>query len=326
MTSAKLQSMAAQTDAPDDLIAELARLMADDARPTPPANEQSSPVRIPGEPVVAPVPRFDFAASSSLATNRAPASPVRIPGSEPAAPTPASGSAEPFSFNFDISPSSTKPQAAAPAPATPVAEPVAPRILPATTTPESPVIAARQPQPAAEEPAMLDQDSLADLIAAELAADLGNDRDADVPPQTEPVSRNLGPDNFGVPPVFGLGSAQPVAAPQEPVVARPVSVANPMREQVQQLPEPAPRAPDGPLDPLDEIEQLVGPAVRLNMANAAPAPSLRTLATSDRLEPAVESPSAPAPEPVAPAPELNAGVGSVDDAILAAAAATGVRV
>ena len=99
MTSAKPQPMAAQTDAPDDLIAELARLMADDARDNQPAaREPSAPVRIPGDNAAAPVPRFDFSTSAGLASAKAPSSPVRIPGTEPAS----TGATEPFSFDFDF--------------------------------------------------------------------------------------------------------------------------------------------------------------------------------------------------------------------------------
>ena len=73
--SAKPQPMAGQSDAADDLIAELAKLMAQDAKGDRPA-ETAFPafsVRIPGgdaTPPTAPTPtpRFDFDHSESLAT------------------------------------------------------------------------------------------------------------------------------------------------------------------------------------------------------------------------------------------------------------------
>src|SRR6218665_4092926 len=74
--SAKPQPMAGQSDAADDLIAELAKLMAQDAKGDRPA-EQASPaftVRIPGDappPAGAPTPRFDFDRTMALATEHA---------------------------------------------------------------------------------------------------------------------------------------------------------------------------------------------------------------------------------------------------------------
>lgn len=343
MTSAKLQSMAAQTDAPDDLIAELARLMADEARATPPASEPAAPVRIPGEQTATPVPRFDFSASSTLNTSRAPASPVRIPGNEPAATSaPAGQAADPFAFDFNLAPKTPDVTSAAPRSAASVAQPEAGQHAASAAIPERPAAPAREPAPAlpADEPAMLDQDSLADLIAAELAADLGNDRGMELAPQSEPASPGSDSDSFGVPPVFGLGSPQqavapqapaipqpePVVARQEPVVAYPEPVAAAVREEAVPVVDPAPRASDSPRDPLEEIEELVGPAVRLNKGSAAPLPSLRALATPDPVEPVVGTPETPAPEPVARASDIGTGVASVDEAILAAAAATGARV
>lgn len=326
--------MAAQTEAPDDLIAELARLMADDAKTTPPAGqEQSKPVRIPGSgTAAAPVPRFDFSASSNLASNQAPTSPVRIPGNEAAK----ADAADAFNFNFDFAPSATTKSAPAPQPQAPasVAPASAPSVAPQAA---SPVVAPRaaEPTPAVDESAMLDQDSLADLIAAELAADMDPEPEPEpeVQPQqqtvrTEPVpERATGPDNFGVPPVFGLGSARPA-----PAVATQVPKAEPAPEPVadrpvQSLP-PASRN-DEPADPLEEIERLVAPAVRMNVAST-PAPTLRSLATPVAVEPVIAEPRKPEPEartrPSAPAQAAAVDVSSVDEAILAAAAATGAHV
>ncbi len=312
MTSAKPQAMAAQTEAPDDLIAELARLMADDARVVQPAaNEQRTPVRIPGDVPAVPVPRFDFSASANLASNKAPASPVRIPGE--GAPSPEA--VEPFAFKFDISPS------AQPEPASP---PVA--SAPATSLPLPAASVRIEPQPA-QEAGELDQDSLADLIAAELAADLGQDRASAEPAaaSAEPVEPAAAPDKFGVPPVFGLGSSQPS---HEPAISRP-------EPEPARAPVPEAKAPDrasgrdtGATDPLDEIERLVGPAVRMNLANASPTPTpaLRSLATPVAAEPVVPEREHPQATPPAPPREPVVDVSSVDEAILAAAAATGAHV
>jgi hypothetical protein len=312
MTSAKPHSMAAQTDAPDDLIAELARLMADDARDNQPsAKAPSTPVRIPGgEPTPVPVPRFDFSASAGLASSKAPAAPVRIPGND----QPAAAPSEPFSFNFDFTPSS---RTAAPSPEPVAATPVQP--APLSPPPMSPLPTTNQPAP--EQPGPLDQDSLADLIAAELAADMGTGLPArsEEPAVEAPPARPANADTFGVPPVFGLGSApasvavSPAAAPSpEPAKVEP--------------PEPAKAISrdDGTPDPLDEIERLVGPAVRMNIGTPAPSPALRSLATpaAPVSDVAPAAPVAPKPTPVEPAVEVS----SVDEAILAAAAATGAHV
>src|SRR6218665_1196919 len=130
--SAKPQPMAGQSDAADDLIAELAKLMANDAKVDRPA-EAPSPsfsVRIPGGD--APVPRFDFERTVALAAER--------PADPPSAPVPPKPAAldddapAPVSFDFGFE---------APKPA-PAAEP-APAAAPAA-----------------------DFDSIADLIAADL--------------------------------------------------------------------------------------------------------------------------------------------------------------
>ncbi|ODT72497.1 MAG: hypothetical protein ABS75_03295 [Pelagibacterium sp. SCN 63-23] len=309
--------MAGQTEAPDDLIAELARLMADDARTDQAVKDAPPPVRIPGgqAPAAAsPVPRFDFSATSAPVERREPAAPaapaIRIPGSEPAPVAPAAAAqvpdkpdeAEPFAFDFDL---------AAGAPAGPVTRVGAP-------APEAPI----SPRPVEPEPEAvpLDGDSLADLIAAELASDMGLEpAQPDLPEVPGPAR---GEDNFGVPPVFGLGAP---AAPEKPV---PVSEPEPVAMYAEAAePEPvepesvAPRPDDRDTvagDPLDEIERLVAPAVRMNMAAPTPSPALRSLAT----------PTVPvAPIEAQPAaPDLRADSGSVDEAILAAAAATGARV
>ena len=302
MTSAKPQSMASQTEAPDDLIAELARLMADDARsdqqpsrPREPLAEKPAPIRIPGEPSAA--------------------APVRVPGGA-AGPEP-----EPFNFDFVLNTRRGE--------TTPV-------VPPQVTTPAPAPQPVRAELPAEPQPAPdndpLDHDGLADLIAAELAIDL---TPAEPLPAAEGPKR--GEDNFGMPPVFGLGSAERSAPVVEPVAARvetrrdapvePKVEPNFAPEPVREMPEPAPRPAaattsrpvEAQSDALSDIERLIAPAVQKaqqDAAQRAPSPALRSLAT----------PTLPIAEPQPARKSAQPSLGSVDDAILAAAAATGARV
>ena len=297
MTAAKPQSMAAQTEAPDDLIAELARLMADEARDEQPgAPKPAAPVRIPGADQSGAASRPTTAVTDESGSEPAAVSSIRIPG----------GETTPFAFNFDLD---MPPRKAGPA--TPVAASHEPVAEPDT-----------QSEPAASE-APLDQDSLTDLIAAELAADMSQDAvepvQAEIQRAAEPPVRDVQPreDNFGSPPIFGLGSVPADTAAVEPP-----------GEALEEDPAPsqAPTARHGnAADPLDEIERLVGPAVLKSVPEPsapAPSPALRSLAT-----PVV--PVQPTAAPVIdtrhePAPAI--GLNSVDEAILAAAAATGAHV
>jgi len=169
---------------------------------------------------------------------------------------------------------------------------------------------------------------------------------ADRPAQSRPTLRpvNLTPvqksepfvsDSFRIPPVFGLGTTPPPAATNAPEPVAPIEVA-PAPEPVVAAPAPKPRAEHGYLsplpvpeptmappandveadrDPIDEIESLIGRAVRVELdsvreqqqANSvAPVSALRTLA----------APTHAAPRPMS----------GVDEAILAAAAATGAEI
>lgn len=341
MTSAKPKSMAGQSDAPDDLIAELARLMAEDARADQSGKPQS-PVIVRSEPdraaAPAAVPRFDFSVASSL-DRGAPAAPVaavpappppqkpapeapapfiRIPG-EPArtAVAPASATGD-FAFDFEIS----RP---APTPVAPVEPVVAARNAPFEPAPApverfEPQLFAEEPRtslrlpPEADNPPPLDQDSLADLIAAELAAS-----DSNASAYEEPVPYVDGPargeDTFGVPPVFGMGApadyeVEPVAelAPPEPVVERAAPVEPVFMAAIQADDEP---------DSLDEIERLVGPAVHLEPQRQQASSALRSLATPTL---------PPADNDRVRAPVGPEDADAVDEAIIAAAAATGARI
>ncbi len=298
--------MASQTEAPDDLIAELARLMADDAksdqatRVREPEPAKPVPIRIPGaERVETPKPVFGA---------------VRIPGN--------TEDTEPNPYNFDFALNPKRGVTSPVAPVAPKASEPAPTPTPA-------------PEPVFVEPtvadAQLDHDALADLIAAELASDLA-------PSQPLPVADGppRGEDNFGVPPVFGLGTPQvsrPAPAP-EPVMAHIEPQLEPeidhvpeeIRSEPQFVQAETPVENEQVSDPLADIERLIAPAVYKAQSEApvprAPSPALRSLATPTL--PVVE----PQHEPQIDAPRNGAKTApvSVDEAILAAASATGARV
>ena len=292
----KPQSMAGQTDASDDLIAELAKLMADGARAESQQRNDVAPLRIPGNDeasVASPAPRIEPSIPDAPRTSDH--GTVRIPGAQ----APAAHEPEPFQFNFDIGGNIRAPAAPNPAP---FVEPARPPV------PAENFQANRPPQNAPD----LDHDSLADLIAAELAndgapasqyQDMGQ---ASGSAEHESRPEELNSDIFNIPPVFGLASttSKPVVASVAPVIDDYV----PAQPAAPQQPKPAPNV----ADPLDEIERLIGPAVRLEPRQ--PAPALRSLAT----------PTLPTPQ-VRNTGDLSA-LSSVDDAILAAAAATGARV
>ncbi|MCR6672831.1 SPOR domain-containing protein [Devosia ginsengisoli] len=329
--------MAGQSDAADDLIAELAKLMAQDAKGDRPA-EAAAPafsVRIPGGDATpattpAPTPRFDFDRTTALAAEQsAPSAPA-----EPAADPAPEETPEPFRFDFGLD----SPKAA---------------------------VADAPAEPAAEPPAPADHDSIADLIAAELSsAPEPTPEPAPQPVAAPPVSRatplpasgaassvdkpagpsldtfNLRPaarpeqDRFKIPPVFGLSSRP---APSEPAVSpvEPAPEAPPPVEPFAGLRQPAPSVAVNPgpapeddglgRDPIDEIEHLIGRAMRVEFDKPAePAaedrpvasPALHNLA-------AVTVPVAAATAQPAAAPRTLSGA---DEAILAAAEATGAQI
>lgn len=330
MSTAKPQSMAGQSEAPDDLIAELARLMADEARPdTKPATKEPGPVRIPGEPDLGRAPVVPPVSAAPAQSS------VRIPGGEPAMPAAASGrpaDTEPFVFDFGLGQFDGNAGPSSPVP------PVTPDPVPSPATPAAPAMATPPAPAPIEEAAELDHDSLADLIAAELAGDLDGEPEPQPIPELRGAMRDE--DNFGVPPVFGLATtphhapAAPIRQPEpEPEIeveaeiepyAEPAYV-DPVAEAIETVEAaPARVEPVRANTPLDDIERLVAPAVHLNAATANPAPTpspaLRSLAT----------PTIPVPEKPAPVaqsqPASRVDVASVDEAILAAAAATGAKV
>lgn len=391
---AKPQPMAGQSDAADDLIAELAKLMAQDAQGD---NSTASapaappyPIRIPGGDAPGsgsqPDTHRDFVRSFNSQIPQRPAAVPVEPSHAPAASAKAVDDLpEPFKFDFDFG-AGKRP------PAEPVVLPVAARPEPAP----APVPAAAAPLPAASPtPQPVDHDSIADLIAAELAIDMrptpvapvlapiaphaapvAVDEPAVAPPaesrQPNPgagwtpttVAANLGgqqrparpalravnlqpvtrseQDRFKVPPVFGLGTTPakstetvvpviesvPPPVAQMPVLSAPVE-AQPSWRSAAPAPVVVAAAPptDDPnlgLDPIDEIESLIGRAMRVEFEKPAepvlapapapveerpvPSPALRTLA----------APAVPGSAPSA--------LSAADEAVLAAAQATGAQV
>ncbi|WP_332685937.1 SPOR domain-containing protein [Devosia sp.] len=355
--TAKPQPMAGQSDASDDLIAELAKLMAQDAQGDRPAQPPRPvvPVRIPGgDAPAAPAPRFDFERSSAAAASDVPPEPAER-ASEPAQPAPVPEAPEPFHFDFDLNASRST---SAEAPSTGAAAAPAP----VDVLPDTSVVPA-------------DHDSIADLIAAELSVESQPVSEtplepspipataAEVLPASQPAAgpsvatsapeSPLRPglrsphlqattsheqDRFKVAPVFGLAS-QP-ASSLDRAVAPSTNVPLPTPAQVastfgwRQTPptistHPAPTKDsedDGVgRDPIDEIESLIGSAMRVELdrpagptvaeePRPAPSPALRSLAT----------PTVPTPSDTAE-PSSRAFSGA-DEAILAAAHATGVQI
>ncbi|WP_375452059.1 SPOR domain-containing protein [uncultured Devosia sp.] len=361
MTTGKPQPVATPSNPSDDLIAELSRLMAQDAQgsrqdapmPTAPApemtNSQVSPfaVRIPGTapsmPEAVQAPRVDVAPEAAAVPQRqepsfaAPVAPEPVPvetAADPDEPTP-------FSFDFDFG----KPRQQ------PAPEPV-PQPADALNTPD-------------------DHDAIADLIATELlaggpppasvmvsppaaAAVVEQIRVAPVTPELvkpaswmpTPVTRNapeqaatvrsaLRPVNLTpiqrtekpqddaarVSPAFAAPTA-PVAVPPTavPAAPEPVAFVKPRAEHGYLSPVPSEPAMAPPandlelgLDPIEEIESLIGRAVKVELESARGAarpiasPALRSLAT-----------------PVAP--PAYRPISGADEAIMAAAAATGAEV
>ena len=347
--SAKPQPMAGQSDAADDLIAELAKLMAQDAKGDRPA-EAAFPafsVRIPGGDATpsaapAPAPRFDFDHSESLA-----ATPAAAATPAPAEPLPSASAEvapEPFHFDFGLGSShGTAAEAAAPSvePSAPAEHDGIADLIAAefTSEPETvhPIAADPHPHvaplaaPAAAPSASQDKPARAELHAF-------NPRNASGPDQ----------DRFKVPPVFGLGSrpaptGAALAAPTGAATAastesavRPAAVpdASARVEHFPGLrqpgptvavpPTPAPSDDDLGRDPIDEIESLIGRAMRVEFdkpedavpeERAVPSPALQSLINGAGPADAVVKPQ--------PAPSSFSGA---DEAILAAAQATGAEI
>lgn len=348
MTTAKPQQVNDQPEAADDLIAELAKLMAQDAQgdrkdkaPEAEAAEDKPSQGV--APTAEPQP-----AAEAPATDQAPAeSPpfsFRLPGD--AAPTHRDPVPAPrFDFSTAPAPSSAASSAAAPGPAAPA--PVGPfafdfgvnRPTPAVAPQISEELHQADQQTVEAASAAEEQDAIGDLIAAELgqAIDAAEDEpsnEADAEEATaQPVTttgsepqvpsfephRREPSDDFRVAPVFGLGGpTQRVEPVAPPVRSEPVGGGEQSRSASQ--------------DPISDIESLIGDAVRVQRDAVAPranvepdagetrinaSPALRSLAT-----PVLpQNTAAPRSTPLGETASMSA-----EDTILAAAAASGAQV
>ena len=351
--TAKPQPMAGQTDAADDLIAELAKLMAQDANGDRPA-EVIAPafsVRIPGgdnAPAPGPVPRFDFDRTMALAAEQSRPQDAAPALTTPRTPEPAAP--EPFHFDFGVG--SPKREAVPPAEAAAAAN----------TEPVEPAMAAES---------TVDHDSIGDLIAAELSIEPAPVHAAEpaVAPQPgsgwaptaavadidgqeqprRPALRALNlqpepkaePDQFKLPPVFGLGTRPATSGLSEvtptpaPIQDEPAPVLRQPAPSVEMPSRQRPEENGFGRDPIDEIEDLIGRAMRVEFdkpaerepaapvvdERPAPSPALRTLATPV----APVFPAATA-QPAAAQETAPRALSGADEAILAAAQATGVEI
>ena len=313
-------------------------------RPAPAAPRQEAPPR--------PEPSF-------VPPQAASQQPVRTP---PVAPAPSPQPEPNAHFDLDLGIDQRGPTSPIPPRSfAPPSAPVPPRAEPEFRARVEPQLAAQAPRPAptvqqpipvAPAPVAPPQadphDSIADLIAAEFFNDSAEQEspqdepyvDTDEVPPAAPAPE---PDRFDIPPVFGLGGPSPQPAP---AVAQPVPVAIPPAAPRAAEPfAPVSRAPsnavrpqddDIGLDPIDEIENLIGRAgqVERNPAPVAPpvaerpAPSaaLRSLATPTMPANPAPPPRAAAPIPRSARPNPRQQHTGADEAILAAAAATGADV
>jgi hypothetical protein len=158
--------MAGNSEAADDLIAELAKLMAQDAQDTPPPKPAApSPftVRIPGEPANALAGRRDEPVRLPPVVPPAVSATTIVEPARPQRPPTPADERDPFSFAFELG---QRNEPAAPAPAAASTPPVS---APADAQPAASVPAQQAPTPAPEQ--VLEHDSIADLIAAELASE-----------------------------------------------------------------------------------------------------------------------------------------------------------
>lgn len=305
--------MSGQPDTSDDLIAELAKLMATNAKPEPtpapapkPAQTASAPIpiRIPGGDMPPRIPGGDAPAADTR-----PAAPVvRIPGMDMPPPGAAANSPAPA------------PQAAAP-----LAQPFEPKIVSDHATPQAPIHLVTEPAVSPENP-----DPIAALIAAELEAPAAAPHSgAESGPR--PAQPSPAPAKFTQPPRPATTSSsaprpmplalagQPKAAPATPINLKPVHTPRtiPVESDTFGVAPSAGAAKPSPRqhadDPMDEIESLIGEAVRVEMDRPAP-----VVTPVGGLAPRRTAPIEPKPESTAPR--------SADEAILAAAAATGANV
>lgn len=321
------QQMSGQPDTSDDLIAELARLMATNAKPEPasaPSPETAAkpagasaptPIRIPGSDVPprteAPL-RIPGGDAPAPVAEKRPAAPVlRIPGMDVPAPANAGLTAQPE----DQQPAS----AGAPPPH---AQPFEPKVVSDRGQPQAPIHVVRS-QPAAP-PASPELDPIAAIIAAELDSAAAAPFTSEPRPAQGPV-----PAKFTAPtprPANTSSAPRPISlslagqgrvTPTTPINLKPVHAPRVIPVESDSFgvaPAAAPMRPTivADNDPMDEIESLIGEAVRVEM---------------DRPAPVVTPVGGLAPRRTAPIEHKpDTTPRSADEAILAAAAATGAEV
>ncbi len=321
--------------------------------PTPGPKPAPAPIRVPSD--LKPVSENrSFGLGPALSVGATP-TPAPQPAPVPAAPPAASSADSDFAFDFGFG-----------------------RNPPASASPPRPTEDAE------------DIDPIADLIAAEMGADL----DADEGDEPAPAPQPARPAPVAAAPVMRTPVAPQQAAPRstiapvgaavarpaggQPIPLKPVSVAprapetdrfaispgvglnikpqpgQPLNTPVQRAPEP-PKPVFDDSDPMSEIESLIGEAVRVELSPPGP---VKVQAVQQKVEPQVAfepdldvdgdgdpdtASAAPPPRAAQPAaapvvPPLNAqfaprrsglkddGQSSAEDAILAAAAATGAQV
>ena len=354
MMSAKPQQMTGQNEDPDDLIAELTKLMASDARGTGSSVKADPPLTSPAQ--AAPSVRIPGATERNSAAPRAG---VAAPQSDlvadwqdrPGGATPAgngrniaperrepsfggnsdasgaAGNAPSQGFEFDFGFNRQRPQGpTSPASQTKVAMPAA-----ASTD-----IAAAPPS----------HDLIADLIAAELDQVLPTPANSSRAPAAESRSVTPPPASVRLPPPAPVAPA-PNARSTEHLPGRPVPVSVPSAPRpaaeadrfvtapvfgLGNRPAGEPAAPKAAVDPIDEIESLIGEAVRVELNAPPPAPSFAREAAAPAPAPTAEArPAMPPPAQVGPrrsgvAETVSTPAGSPEEAILAAAAVNGTEV
>jgi len=291
-------------EAPDDLIAELAKLMAQDnkaATPSKPAAPVFT-VRIPGEQP----PRSSSHDATWIPQPQAPQSdsPAKPTPAPAAAPQPVPQQSQPARPIVAPTPVETPVQPAPP----PVQQPVprsfesAPRVdAPVQSAPKPqasqpivvpPTAAPRIPVAPVEAPDYAGNDSIADLIAAELAID------------PQPAMRPLSPAPRQEPPMrsepsFGVSHSTPERSVDAPETASSAPAASA---------PPVDRSPSGRSEPamaaIPPIPNLGSPQGRFNEQNRAPEPrrepAMPRQATVDPSFARVTE-----PRPVAPQPDLR---------------------
>jgi hypothetical protein len=372
MTTAKPQPQT--SDDADDLIAQLARLMASEGA----AKAKAAEAKADEDATVAPQPApaapsaqpFSFRLPGDPApTPRAAATPQAQPQT-PAARPPLSSfdSPQPFRFDFDMPRSKPTPepvQQQAPVVSAPVA---------AAPAPTRERFMAPDPQPAAPSAGRDPIDAIGELIAAELATASSSLRsepqqaapavspeipmadperqepEFDTPATTEareePAARPAPVERIVLPPMLNFGrSRQQPAAPVEPEApetfdpqfeepADEEPKAAEVQPQQRQRTTPvvaAPAAAQTPSsDPIADIESLIGAAVRVRLeGNADQAPNGAPQPVAPRVFQSGPPPSAADLIRSATAVQTareQARVASAEDAIIAAAAASGANV